>query len=288
MYLPSSVVDWKLIHSNCITFLPRLIADRAASSIIQRSHSAPRRNYIIVKASFSPSRNHSSDPNRGGSTTTVPAEEEHEILEEEAVCRICLDTFEERNTLKLECCCKGALRLVHENCAVKWFSMKGDRLCDVCGEEVLNLPVTLLRVTVAPRREITEQSRLNSFDAWQDFVVLVLVSTTCYFFYLEQLLIQEMKNRTLAVAAPCAFTLAFTASILAVILVGEFLWAYAAIEFVLVAVLLHVLYALLRVEATYAILISSIAGLGLAALVNHTYFRLFSSRDRTSETSNQV
>lgn len=60
------------------------------------------------------------------------------------VCRIChLSTYEAEKNLvdliELGCGCKGELGFVHSHCAEAWFKLKGNRVCEICGEVAQNV-----------------------------------------------------------------------------------------------------------------------------------------------------
>ncbi|KAL6516653.1 hypothetical protein OROGR_019958 [Orobanche gracilis] len=175
-----------------------------------------------------------------------------DIPEEEAVCRICLiDLCEGGETLKLECSCKGELALAHQECAVKWFAIKGNKTCDVCKQEVRNLPVTLLRIqSVADRDSRSTNSTVMEFNGyrevimvWQELPILVIVSMLAYFCFLEQLLVKKLDTSAIAISVPFSCALGLISSVTSSAMVKRrFVWVYAAIHFTLVVVFTHIFY----------------------------------------------
>lgn len=193
-----------------------------------------------------------------------------DIPEEEAVCRICLiELCEGGETLKMECSCKGELALAHQECAVKWFSIKGNKICDVCKQEVQNLPVTLLRMQGVCSRTIgasrANQEDVNGYRVWQEVPVLVIVSMLIYFCFLEQLLVEKMGMGAIAVSLPFSCVLALLSSMISSTMVRRrFVWVYASIQFALVVLFAHIFYTLVNVQAVLAILLATLSGFGIA------------------------
>ncbi|XAR59279.1 hypothetical protein NMG60_11015036 [Bertholletia excelsa] len=73
-----------------------------------------------------------------------------ENLEAERFCRICyltadpssetsITTTVASGLIQLGCDCKDELGIVHAHCAEAWFKLKGNRLCEICGETAKNI-----------------------------------------------------------------------------------------------------------------------------------------------------
>ncbi|PVH47373.1 hypothetical protein PAHAL_4G045500 [Panicum hallii] len=207
-------------------------------------------------------------------TVNVPEDGGEDIPEEEAVCRICfVELNEGGETLKMECSCKGELALAHQDCAVKWFSIKGNKICDVCKQEVQNLPVTLLRIpTQTSNRRIAnaaQQRAAQQYRFWQDIPILVMVSMLAYFCFLEQLLVTDLQSRALAISLPFSCVLGLLSSMIASTMVSKsYLWAYASFQFAIVILFAHIFYNVLRVNPVLAVLLSSFTGFGIAISTN--------------------
>ncbi|XP_066376204.1 uncharacterized protein [Miscanthus floridulus] len=207
-------------------------------------------------------------------TIDVPEDGGEDIPEEEAVCRICfVELNEGGETLKMECSCKGELALAHQDCAVKWFSIKGNKICDVCKQEVQNLPVTLLRIpTQTANRRVAnaaQQRAAQQYRFWQDIPILVMVSMLAYFCFLEQLLVTDLQSRALAISLPFSCVLGLLSSMIASTMVSKsYLWAYASFQFAIVILFAHIFYNVLRVHPVLAVLLSSFTGFGIAISTN--------------------
>ncbi|XP_074588730.1 uncharacterized protein LOC141844576 isoform X2 [Curcuma longa] len=216
--------------------------------------------------------------------TDVTEDDGEDILEEEAVCRICFIEFAEGGeTLKMECSCKGELALAHQECAVKWFNIKGNKTCDVCKQEVRNLPVTLLRFqnnqTLNRRAANTTQQQVAQYRVWQDIPILVVVSMLAYFCLLEQLFVSEFGSHALAVSLPFSCVLGLLSSMITSTVASQsYIWAYASFQFALVILFSHVFYNVLGVSPVLSVLLSSFTGFGFAISMNSLLIEYLSWR----------
>ncbi|KAK1280974.1 hypothetical protein QJS04_geneDACA014253 [Acorus gramineus] len=214
-------------------------------------------------------------PNDTITSENVTEDDGEDIPEEEAVCRICfVELSEGGETLKMECSCKGELALAHQECAIKWFSIKGNKTCDICKQDVKNLPVTLLRVQhaqIANRRVVNthQQREAARYRVWQDVPILVMVSMLAYFCFLEQLLVTDMRSHALAISLPFSCVLGLLSSMIASTMVTRsYIWAYATFQFAVVILFAHVFYNALKVAAVLSILLSTFTGFGVAISSN--------------------
>ncbi|XP_058076013.1 uncharacterized protein LOC131224718 isoform X2 [Magnolia sinica] len=264
---------------------------------VPRSLSVPVRNVVILRTgSFATPKEQTGMDTSDGLISPAHLEDgDEEIPEKDACCRICLDELCGGGTsLKLECSCKGDLRLMHEECAMKWFSRRNNNKCDVCGQEILNLPVTLFRMQSSTQNDnIPHHIRRNSNSqltrAWQDVVVLILISTMCYFFFLEQLLVIDLKSQAIMIAAPFSFSLGLLSSLFAIVLAcREYVWAYSAFQFCLVVSFLHIFYTMIEVPAVYAVLFAALMAFGIAMSVNSLVLRIFARRAQLVRTQTNL
>ncbi|KAG8369171.1 hypothetical protein BUALT_Bualt15G0123500 [Buddleja alternifolia] len=240
----------------------------------------------VISSNHRPTAVENASPDISPETEAAIDDAGEDIPEEEAVCRICLvELGEGGETLKMECSCKGELALAHKECAIKWFSIKGNKTCDVCRQDVRNLPVTLLKIQNPPnvirrpsagpgpgpqQREVARYRQEMLINrVWQDVPVLVMVSMLAYFCFLEQLLVSDMGPRALAISLPFSCVLGLLSSMIASTMVSKsYIWAYASFQFAVVILFAHIFYTVLNVNAILSVLLSSFTGFGIAISTN--------------------
>ncbi|KAF2547281.1 hypothetical protein F2Q70_00023715 [Brassica cretica] len=204
-----------------------------------------------------------------------------DVPEEEAVCRICLvELGEDSEAFKMECMCRGELALAHKECTIKWFTIKGNRTCDVCKQEVQNLPVTLLRMQDS-HGGATEASHYR-----QDVPVLVIVSMLAYFCFLEQLLHTKMKSSAIAVALPFSCILGLLASMTSTTMVEkQYVWIYGTIQFGFIVCFSHIFLEFVHMQPVVSIVLATLVGFGLtmSGTTGLVEFLKWRRRQRTAE-----
>ncbi|CAA7033570.1 unnamed protein product [Microthlaspi erraticum] len=188
-----------------------------------------------------------------------------DVPEEEAVCRICMvEMGEESDAFKMECMCRGELALAHKECTIKWFTIKGNRTCDVCKQEVQNLPVTLLRMQSSQSHIGAAGTEASNYSVWQDVPILVIVSMLAYFCFLEQLLLTKMKSGAIAISLPFSCVVGLLASMTSTTMVEkQYVWIYATIQFGLVVLFSHIFFTLVHMQPVVSILLATLVGFGL-------------------------
>ncbi|KAD5803471.1 hypothetical protein E3N88_14831 [Mikania micrantha] len=223
-----------------------------------------------------------------------------DIAEEEAVCRICLiELCEGGETLKMECSCKGELALAHKECAIKWFSMKGNKTCDVCRQDVKNLPVTLLRIQSTIRNQGDGMTQAHDshvevnvysdiYRVWQETPILVIVSTLAYFCYLEEILVGKMGASSIALSLPFSCVLGLLSSMTSSAMVTRrFVWLYASTQFIFVVIFTHIFKHVVKSQLVISILLGTFAGCGLTICGSTIVLEILRLRRRWHSISNR-
>nr|VDC73003.1 unnamed protein product [Brassica rapa] len=209
-----------------------------------------------------------------------------DVPEEEAMCRICLvELGEDSEAFKMECMCRGELALAHKECTIKWFTIKGNRTCDVCKQEVQNLPVTLLRMQDSQGGA----AEASHYSVWQDVPVLVIVSMLAYFCFLEQLLHTKMKSSAIAIALPFSCILGLLASMTSTTMVEkQYVWIYGTVQFGFIVCFSHIFFELVRVhmQPVVSIVLATLVGFGLtmSGTTGLVEFLKWRRRQRTAES----
>ncbi|MFS7908239.1 putative Zinc finger, RING-CH-type, Zinc finger, RING/FYVE/PHD-type [Helianthus anomalus] len=197
------------------------------------------------------------------------------------------------DTLKMECNCKGELVLAHHECAIKWFSIKGNKTCEVCKQEVKNLAVTLLRIQRSQSRihrgnGAMQQLEVTRYRVCQDVPVLVIVSMLAYFCFLEQLLVDKMGSGVIAISLPFSFILGLLASMTSTTMVKRrYARVYAGVQFALVVGFAYISYSKLNVTGVLSVLLATFAGFSGAMCVTSIIYEFLKLRERWNNRPNQ-
>ncbi|KAL9685370.1 hypothetical protein QQ045_022820 [Rhodiola kirilowii] len=239
------------------------------------------------------------------SLITNGEEDQDDITEEEAVCRICFEEFgEELKTFKLECNCRGDLALVHRECSQRWFDLRGNRTCEICRAEVQNIIVTVSRrpavengslnqlqlqqppplptINTAIEATIdatTDTTNNETTDAtidnriWHELPVLAVGSVVGYFMCMKLIQISQGGDKDYTGIYGISFScfLGLLTSFLAAIFgQREHVWIYALAQFVIFTVFTQFFF-LFHLEPIVAIPLAIVLAIGISSGAHPVY-----------------
>ncbi|MED6131105.1 hypothetical protein PIB30_006725 [Stylosanthes scabra] len=188
----------------------------------------------------------------------------------------------------MECSCKGELALAHQECAVKWFSIKGNRTCDVCKQQVQNLPVTLLRITSTRAPNFLISSQGQQYRVWETVPILVVINMMAYFCFVEQLLVSNMGSGAIGISLPFSCILGLLASMTSTTMARRnHVWLYAIAQFAMVFLAGRLFYSLLHVQAVLSMLLATFTGFGAVMCAASVLFEFLKWRRRWFTQLNQ-
>ncbi|XP_044367681.1 uncharacterized protein [Triticum aestivum] len=168
-------------------------------------------------------------------------------------------SLSEEAVLKLECCCKGELALAHRACAIKWFSINGNGTCNVCSQEVLNLPVTLRRLPDPLLMTLPSFSRrwLWSLEAGgaDDGAQEPAATTVDGYLYSDSGYFYGRHTR-------------------------RYVWIYSAVQFLFIVLFTHLNFKQVSMQAVIAIILSTYAGFSVAVCTNSALLQILRWRAR--------
>ncbi|CAN6867212.1 unnamed protein product [Brassica oleracea] len=144
---------------------------------------------------------------------------------------------QDSEAFNMECMCKGELALAHRECTIKWFTIKGNITCDVCKQDVKNLPLTLLRVKDPQDRSSREAEHTWISEIINEWQVALLFA--CIIGLLAPVTSTTMVKR-------------------------KYVWIFATIQFSFVVLFSHVFYSRIYVKQPVScIVVATMVGFGL-------------------------
>ncbi|KAL3820262.1 hypothetical protein ACJIZ3_006167 [Penstemon smallii] len=118
--------------------------NQETKDINQNSFGDSNSETTVIQFADSNAKSTGSTLEKGEDECVIDISNDEFVGENQRVCRICHLSAKESGKsfmelMELGCGCKGELGFAHLHCAEAWFRIKGNRLCEICGENAKNI-----------------------------------------------------------------------------------------------------------------------------------------------------